>query len=103
MNAKKNAAPEAVQAEPCSDDRHMLALQCTWDISGIAEAVTLMAEEVGADGNVAAEAVLRCYSTRIATLNSLLMSYLDNETGVTAEHMRKAIFGRAKQFEEAQA
>lgn len=103
MNARNNSAQKAVQAEPCPNDCHLLALQCTWDISGIAEAVTLMAEEVGADGNVAAEAVLRCYSTRIATLNALVMSYLDKDIGVTAKHMHKAIFGRTQQFEVAQA
>lgn len=32
MNVKNKAAQEAVQAEPCPNERHMLALQCTWDI-----------------------------------------------------------------------
>lgn len=83
------------EARP-TDERHMLALQCTWDISKLADAVTLMADEAAADGNVTAETLLRCYGVRIATLNSQVMSYLDNDTGVTAEHMHKAIFGRFK-------
>lgn len=90
------------EARP-ADERHMLAVQCTWDISKLADAVTLMADEAAADGNVTAEALLRCYGVRIATLKSQVMSYLDNDTGVTAEHMYKAIFGRMKQAEEAQA
>ncbi|WP_284337664.1 hypothetical protein [Comamonas sp. NoAH] len=100
MTTKNKAAHEAVQAELCQNDRHMLALQCTWDISGIAEAVTLMADEAEADGNIAPAALLRCYGMRIATLNSQVMSYLDMDHGVTAEHMHKAIFGNAKSFEE---
>ena len=83
------------EARP-TDERHTLALQCTWDISKLADAVTLMADEASADGDVTAEALLRCYGVRIATLNSQVMSYLDNDTGVTAEHMHKAIFGRFK-------
>ncbi len=79
-----------------ADERYMLALQCTWDIEAIAGAVNALADEVGADGDIAAEALLRCYGVRIATLNSQVMSYLDNDTGVTAEHMHKAIFGRFK-------
>lgn len=91
-----------LEARP-TDERHMLALQCTWDISGLAEAVALMADEAAADGNVTAEALLPCYGVRIATLNSQVMSYLDNDIGVTAEHMYKAIFGRMKQAEGAHA
>lgn len=102
MNAQNNAARVAVQAEPCRDERRMLALHCTWDISGIAEAVTLMAETAAADGDVAAEALLRCYGMRIATLSGLLMAYLD-EDGLTAQDMRRKIFGRAKPFEGAAA
>lgn len=90
------------EARP-TDERHMLALQCTWDISELAQAVTRMADEAAADGDVAVEALLRCYGVRIATLNSQVMSYLDKDTGVTAEHMHKAIFGRMKQFEVAEA
>ncbi len=90
------------EARP-ADERHMLALQCTWDIEGIARAVNTLADEVGAEGDIATEALLRCYGVRIATLNSQVMSYLDNDTGVTAEHMHKAIFGRMKQFEGLQA
>lgn len=97
MNGNKNAAPEAVKAELCpNDDRHMLALQCTWDIDGIAGAVKALADEVGAEGDIAIEALLRCYGMRITALNSQVMSYLDKGTGVTAEHMHKAIFGHFK-------
>lgn len=104
MSANKNAAPEAVKAELCpNDDRHMLALQCTWDIDGIAGAVKALADEVGAEGDIATEALLRCYGMRIVTLNSQVMSFLDRDAGVTAEHMHKAIFGKAKQFEGAEA
>lgn len=104
MNVNKNAAPEAVKAEPCpNDDRHMLALQCTWDIEGIAGAVKALADEAGAEGDIATEALLRCYGMRIVTLNSQVMSYLNEDTGVTAEHMHKVIFGKAKQFEGAAA
>ena len=85
------------------DERHMLALQCTWDIEGIAGAVNSLADEVGSEGDIAIEALLRCYAMRIATLNSQVMSNLDKETQVTAEHMHKAIFGRMKQAEGAQA
>lgn len=90
------------EARP-TDERHTLALQCTWDISELAQAVTRMADEAAADGDVAVEALLRCYGVRIATLNSQVMSYLDNDIGVTAEHMYKAIFGRMKQAEGAHA
>lgn len=79
-----------------TDERYMLALQCTWDIEGIARAVNTLADEVGAEGDIAIDALLRCYGMRIATLNSQVMSYLDKDTGVTAEHMHKAIFGRFK-------
>ncbi len=98
MTIKNNAAQVAVAAEPCLNERRMLALQCTWDISGIAEAVTLMADGAAAEGNVAAEALLRCYGTRISTLNGLLMAYLD-EDGLTAKDMHNKIFGQAKPFE----
>ena len=90
------------EARP-TDERHTLALQCTWDIEGIARAVNTLADEVGAEGDIATEALLRCYGVRIATLNSQVMSYLDNDIGVTAEHMYKAIFGRMKQAEGAHA
>lgn len=103
MNANKNAAPEAVQAKPCQDGRQMLALQCTWDIEGLANAVTQMAKEVGAEGDIKTEALLRCLGIRIVTLNAQVMSYLDKDTGVTSEHMHKVIFGKAKQFEGAEA
>ncbi len=103
MTSKNNAAHVAAQAEPCPNERHMLALQCTWDIEGIAGAVNALADEVGAEGEIAIEAMLRCYGMRIATLNSQVMSYLDKDAGVTAEHMHKAIFGRKKQFEGAKA
>lgn len=103
MKANTNAAPEAVKAEPCPNGRLMLALQCTWDIEGIASAVTQMAKEVGAEGDIKTEALLRCYGMRITTLNSQLMSYLGEEKGVTEQHIHKAIFGRLKQAEEAQA
>ena len=104
MNANKNAAPEAVKAELCpNDDRHMLALQCTWDIEGIAGAVNALADEVGAEGDISVEALLRCYGMRITALNSQVMSYLDQEPCVTAEHMHKAIYGKAKQLEGAEA
>lgn len=99
MNVKNKAAQAAVQAQPCPNERHMLALQCTWDIEVMADAVNALADEVGADWEV----LLRCYGVRIATLNLLVMSYLNEETGVTAEHMHKAIFGRMKQAEGAQA
>ena len=95
MSKKPKACP--------ADERHMLALQCTWDISELAQAVTRMADDAAADGNVAVEALLRCYGVRIATLNSQVMSYLDKETQVTAEHMHKAIFGRWKELEGAEA
>lgn len=103
MKANTNAAREAVQAEPCPNDRLMLALQCTWDIEGIASAVTQMAEEVGAEGDIKTEALLRCYGMRIATLNSQVISYLGGEKGVTEQHMHKAIFGRLKELEGAEA
>ena len=98
MTSKNNAAQVAAQAEPCPNERHMLALQCTWDISGIAEAVTLMADEAAAEGSVRTEALLRCYGTRIATLNGLVMAYLDND-GTTNKYMHGEIYGSAKSFE----
>lgn len=64
------------EARP-TDERHMLALQCTWDISGLAEAVALMADEAAADGNVTAEALLRCYGVRIA-LKDFLTSFTES-------------------------
>lgn len=103
MNANKNAAPEAVKAEPCPNDRHMLALRCSLDIEGIASAVTQMAEEVGAEGDTKTEALLRCYGMRITALNSQLMSYLGEEKDITEQHMRKAIFGCLKELEGAEA
>ena len=83
--------------------RHKLALQCTWDIEGIAGAVRTLADEVGADGDIAHEALLRCYGMRIAALNSQVMAYLDNDLGVTAERMHAAIFGRFKSADEVTA
>ena len=96
MTLKKNAAQVAVQAEPCQEERHMLALQCTWDISSLAQAVTLLADEV--DGDIKFEGLLRCYGTRIAALNGMLMAYLDDD-GTTAKEMHQKIFGFAKPFE----
>lgn len=89
------------EARP-TDERHTLALQCTWDISGLAEAVTLMADEAAADGNVSASALLRCYGTRIATLNGLVMAYLDGDR-TTAKYMHGEIYGSAKAFDEGAA
>lgn len=100
MTLKKNAARVAVQAEPCQNERRMLALQCTWDISSIAQAVTLMADAL--DGDVQFEALLRCYGMRITTLNGMLMAYLD-EDGTTAEEMHHKVFGRSKPEEGAAA
>ena len=96
MTLKKNAAPVAVQAEPCQNERRLLALQCTWDISSIAQAVTLMADDVDCD--VKFEGLLRCYGARIAALNGMLMAYLDDD-GTTAKEMHQKIFGFAKEFE----
>lgn len=102
MNVKNKSAQAAVQAELCPDARHLLALQCTWDIDGIADAVNGLADEVAA-GEIAIEPLLRCYGMRLSMLNSLVMSYLDNETGLTAEDMHKALFGRMRKFERAEA
>lgn len=102
MTTTKNVAQVAAQAELCLDERRMLALHCTWDISGIAEAVTLMAETAEADGDVASGALLRCYGMHIATLNGLLMAYLD-EDDITAKDMHKKIFGCTKPFAGAPA
>ncbi|QIL78587.1 hypothetical protein G7047_17240 [Diaphorobacter sp. HDW4A] len=96
MTTKKNAAGSAVQAEPCQEERRMLALQCTRDISAIAQAVTLMADEV--DGDVKFEGLLRCFGTRIFALNGMLMAYLD-EDGTTAKEMHQKIFGLAIPYE----
>ena len=93
MTIQKNAAGKAVQAEPCQNERRMLALRCTWDISSIAEALTLMADEV--NGDVKFEGLLRCYGMRIETLNSMLMGYLDGG-GNSEDEMHRKLFGRSK-------
>ena len=82
------------------EERRMLALQCTWDISAIAQAVTLMADEL--DGDVKFEGLLRCFGTRITALNGMLMAYLDAD-GTTPKEMHRQIFGCAKPYEGVQA
>ena len=54
-----------------------MILQCTYDIDGIADAITTLPEEYGMDGEPALAAVLRCFGTRIAALNSMVMSHLN--------------------------
>lgn len=100
MKNQQNAARVAVQAEPCPNDLRMLALQCTWDIRSIAEALILMADEIS--GDVRFEGLLRCYGMRIDTLNSMLMGYLDG-CGTPEREMYRKVFGRSKPEEGAAA
>lgn len=73
-----------------------LLLECTWDIAGVAEAVTLLGDELGSD-DVHITALLRCYGTRIAALNSVLMEHLSSQM-VTVNDVHRTIYCGAKRL-----
>ncbi|QIL69591.1 hypothetical protein G7048_03910 [Diaphorobacter sp. HDW4B] len=90
----------ATEAHKAGEKGRLLALQCTWDIDAVANAVTSMADEIVGDSLT--EGLLRCYGTRIMSLNGALMSYLDQDP-MTAKDMHRKVFGGAKAFEGAAA
>lgn len=59
----------------------LFALDCSYDIQGLADAVTLMGDELDdeAVNFTRITALLRCYGTRIRDLNSILMSFIDED------------------------
>lgn len=59
----------------------LFALDCSYDIQGLADAVTLMGDELDdeAVNFTRITALLRCYGTRIRDLNSVLMSFVDED------------------------
>ncbi len=90
----------ATEAHKAGEKGRLLALQCTWDIDAVANAVTSMADEIVGDSLT--EGLLRCYGTRIMSLNGALMAYLDQDP-MTAKDMHRKVFGGAKAFEGAAA
>lgn len=76
----------------------ILALQCTWDISAVAEEVAKMGDWITeADSPATLEGLLRCYGLRIQALNGQVMAYLDGD-GTTAGEMHKEIFKGTRPF-----
>lgn len=76
----------------------LLALQCTWDISVVAEEVAKMGDWiVEADSPATLEGLLRCYGLRIQALNGQVMAYLDGD-GTTAGEMHREIFKGTRPF-----
>lgn len=71
----------------------LFALDCSYDVQGLADAVTLLGEEIGSESIdlVRIAALLRCYGTRIRDLNSILMSFID-EDPLSARHMKHTLY-----------
>ena len=75
------------------DTIRLFALDCSYDVQGLADAVTLLGEEIGSESIdlVRIAALLRCYGTRIRDLNSILMSFID-EDPLSARHMKHTLY-----------
>ncbi|MGV3679803.1 MAG: hypothetical protein ACO1PM_08765 [Acidovorax sp.] len=70
-------------------------IRCCYDIEAIADAVTLMGDEVEHEGDTSTGSLLRCYGTRIRGLNSMVMSHLD-EDSITLRDVQYEIYRSAK-------
>jgi hypothetical protein len=66
-------------------------IRCSYDIEGIANAITLLGDEVDHEGDTHNGALLRCYGTRIKSLNGVLMSYLDAD-GPTLQEVQYCMY-----------
>lgn len=71
---------------------------CSYDIEDLANEVTLLGDECSANGETRMGSLLRCYGTRIAELNSVLMSYLTSDH-ITLGDAHRAVYRGAKQFD----
>lgn len=82
MGAQAEARPaqQGAGKSPLETIR-LFALDCSYDIQGLADAVTLMGDELDdeAVNFTRITALLRCYGTRIRDLNSILMSFIDED------------------------
>lgn len=70
-------------------------IRCCYDIEAIADAVTLMGDEVDVEGDTSNGSLLRCYGTRIRDLNSMVMSHLDEDSN-TLRDVQYEIYRSAK-------
>ncbi|WP_312417819.1 hypothetical protein [Comamonas sp.] len=93
--------PKSVPAAQAGRAGQMLALQCTWDIEGVAEEIAKIADRIDDYGTLTAEALLRCYALRIIVLNGQLMSFLDGDN-TTMGDMHWKIFRGTRPFEGGQ-
>lgn len=66
-------------------------IRCSYDIEAIADAITLLGDEVDHSEDPHDGALLRCYGTRIKDLNSVLMSYLDAD-GPTLQEVQHRMY-----------
>lgn len=94
--------PKSVPAAEAGRAGQMLALQCTWDIEGVAEEIAKIADRIDDYGTLTAEALLRCYALRILVLNGQLMSFLGGDN-TTMGDMHWKLFRGTRPFEGAPA
>ncbi|WP_278535679.1 hypothetical protein [Delftia acidovorans] len=90
--AEARPAQQSAGKSPLETIR-LFALDCSYDIQGLADAVTLMGDELDdeAVNFTRITALLRCYGTRIRDLNSILMSFID-EDPLSARHMKHTLY-----------
>ncbi|GAB2731682.1 hypothetical protein [Comamonas sediminis] len=93
--------PKSVPAAQAGRAGQMLALQCTWDIEGVAEEIAKIADRIDDYGALTAEALLRCYALRILVLNGQLMSFLGGDN-TTMGDMHWKIFRGTRPLEGGQ-
>lgn len=73
--------------------------QCTYDIEPVAEMLINLADELPIDGSVS-PGVVRALAVRVKELNSVVMSYLTNDSGLTLHDARYAIYHGADHVAE---
>lgn len=99
--AERIALAKSTTASDAGRAGQMLALQCTWDIEGVAEEIAKIADRIDDYGALTAEALLRCYALRILVLNGQLMSFLGGDN-TTMGDMHWKIFRGTRPFEGCQ-
>lgn len=75
-----------------------MVLWCTHDIETLSDEVTLLGDDCDYEGATSIGAKLRCFGARINSLNSVVMSYLSREDGLTIGEVNTAYYGGAKPF-----
>lgn len=97
VDAPGPATPITALSETHEAGKHGtdLVIRCSYDIEQIADAITLLGDEAGAEDDFMTGALLRCFGTRVKDLNSIIMSHLDADS-ITLQEVQHRLYRGGK-------